>query len=120
MGALEVDTESGKKEGKVQQAVGALDRAHNMILHIPPSGKRGKGDSWRSGFYYVAKLAKVPIVCAWLDASTGTFGFEAPILPTDDVTVDMDKIRAVYADKRGFVPANESVVRLTAEGGAAK
>ena len=34
---------------------------------------------------------------------------------TGNVKADMDKIRAFYIDKRGQVPANESIIRLAAE-----
>jgi len=99
----------------VAQAVAELNQVDRMILHVPPSGTRQKTDSWKSGFYHIARLAKIPIVCAWLDASTGTFGFEAPLHVTDSVTDDMDKIRAFYADKRGFVPENESIIQMQNE-----
>eukprot|EP00035_Acanthoeca_spectabilis_P021344 m.437717 g.437717 ORF g.437717 m.437717 type:complete len:252 (+) comp18146_c0_seq1:1923-2678(+) len=113
-GAVEVDT-SGKKGGQVAQAVAAMKRAETMIMHVPPSGKRERGDHWRSGFYHIAKLADVPLVCAWLDGSTSTFGFERPLNLTGDIKSDMDKIRETYADKRGLVPENESQVRLDSE-----
>eukprot|EP00038_Savillea_parva_P022032 m.36631 g.36631 ORF g.36631 m.36631 type:complete len:254 (-) comp5426_c0_seq2:308-1069(-) len=115
MGALEVDTESGKKGGKVAQAVAELNRVDKMVLHVPPSGTRQRTEFWKSGFYHIAKLGKIPLICAWLDASTGTFGFEAPLYLTDDAKADMDKVREFYKDKRGFVPENESVVRLQNE-----
>lgn len=97
------------------QAVAAMKRAETMIMHVPPSGKRERGDHWRSGFYHIAKLADVPLVCAWLDGSTSTFGFERPLKLTGDIKSDMDKIRETYADKRGLVPENESQVRLDSE-----
>jgi len=113
MGAIPVDTT--RANGLVQQIGDLLSRSERMIVHIPPSGTRRRTDRWRSGFYHIARRADVPIFMGFLDASTRTFGYAAPLTLSGNVRQDMDVIRAFYRDKRGFVPANESVIRLKEE-----
>jgi 1-acyl-sn-glycerol-3-phosphate acyltransferase len=113
LGAMPVDTRAST--GMVGQLVEQLRASDAMILHIAPSGTRRRTERWRSGFYHVAQQAQVPVFMAYLDASTRTFGYAPPLHLSGDVKVDMDLIRAFYADKRGFVPANESRIWLKEE-----
>jgi 1-acyl-sn-glycerol-3-phosphate acyltransferase len=115
LGAIPVNTSPNAKNNLVSQLVEEAKTAERLILHIPPSGTRKKTDRWRSGFYHIALQAEIPVIPAYLDGSTKTFGYGEPIYMTGNVKADMDKIRAFYADKRGLVPANESLVRLAAE-----
>ena len=71
---------------------------------IPPEATRAKGTYWKSGFRRIAADAGVPIVLTYLDGPSRTGGFGPAFEPTDDVTADMDRIRAFYADKRGVKP----------------
>lgn len=112
-GALPVNTKG--KNNLVAHLVEKIREADRLILHIPPSGTRSRTEHWKSGFYHIALQAQIPIIPAYLDASTKTFGYGDPIYMTGNIKADMDKIRAFYIDKRGLVPANESVIRLLAE-----
>jgi len=114
MGAVPVDT--SRTNGMVSQMVEQLRAADRMIIHIPPSGTRRRTERWRSGFWHIARQAEVPVFMGYLDASTRRFGYAPPMTLTDDVGYDMDRIRTFYADKRGLVPANESVIKLKEEG----
>jgi 1-acyl-sn-glycerol-3-phosphate acyltransferase len=116
MGAVPVDTT--RANGLVDQMVARLRQSDRLIIHIPPSGTRRRGERWRSGFYHIARQADVPVFMGYLDSATRTFGYAPPLTLSGDVRRDMDVIRAFYADKRGLVPANESVIRLKEEDGA--
>ncbi len=113
LGAFPVDTEG--KNNLVAQLIERMNAEERMILHIPPSGRRKKTSHWRSGFYHIALACEVPIVPAYLDGPSKTFGYGDPIYMTGDVSHDMDQIRAFYEDKRGITVGNESVIRLKAE-----
>lgn len=113
MGAIPVDPKAGN--GMVQVLVDELMAADRMVLHLPPSGGARRTERWRSGFRHIALQTDVPVFMAYLDASTRTYGYAPPLQMSADVSADMDKIRAFYADKRGFKPANESVIRLKDE-----
>ena len=73
---------------------------------------------WKSGFYRIAEQAGVPIVCAFVDRSTRSGGFGPVIHPSGDMSADMDRIRAFYADKTGLKPNRFNVPRLREEDAA--
>ena len=53
---------------------------------------------------------------AFFDPPTRTMGFGPTFLASDDVTADMDIVRAFYADKGGIRPKNATPPRLREEG----
>jgi len=52
----------------VAASVAALQQAPGPVqLIVPPEGTRSKTRHWRTGFYYIALGAQVPIVMAYMD-----------------------------------------------------
>lgn len=92
--------------------------ADTLALVIPAEGTRTKGDYWKTGFYRIAAEAKIPIVLSYLDGPSRSGGFGPVIEVTGDVTADMDRIRAFYADKCGVKPKNKTEPRLRDEDSA--
>jgi len=86
-----------------------------LMLVIAPEGTRGRSEYWKSGFYWIAKRAGVPIVPAFLDYGTKTAGFGPPLLPSDSLVRDMDHLRGVYAGRRGLHPRDFGPVQLVEE-----
>ena len=87
------------------------------MLTVPPEGTRSRAPHWKSGFYQIARPAKVPIVMGYLDYARRRGGLGPALSPGDDLRGDMDAIRAFYADKRGKYPERFGDVRLQEEGG---
>jgi 1-acyl-sn-glycerol-3-phosphate acyltransferase len=85
------------------------------VLAIPAEGTREKVDRWKSGFYYIALGAGVPIGLGYLDFSRKTCGLGGFVMPTGNVRADMDKIRAFYKNIRGKFPEREGTPRLREE-----
>lgn len=79
------------------------DRKH-FWLAMSPEGTRAKADHWRSGFYYIALAAKVPVLLAFVDASRRECGFGKLLQLSGDVERDLQQIRTFYNDKRGIRP----------------
>jgi len=86
-----------------------------FALVVPSEATRGWAPYWKSGFYHIARRANVPIVMGFLDYRRRRGGFGPALLPSGDVTKDMDQIRAFYADKVGKFPAQFGPVRLREE-----
>ncbi len=80
-----------------------------------PPRARGPGEYWTSGFWRIARSAKLPIALAFIDGPTRTTGFGPTITASDDVVADMDKVRAFYRDKRGIHPERRTEPRLREE-----
>lgn len=117
LGGLPVDRK--RRTNLVEQAAERLVEAERLFLVVPPSGTRSRAPHWKSGFYHIARNARVPIVCAFLDYSTKTGGVGLVLTPTGDLGGDMDRLRLFYRDVRGRYPENETPIRLSEEDAAA-
>jgi 1-acyl-sn-glycerol-3-phosphate acyltransferase len=103
------------KHGVVDQIAKQFKESKKLVIVVPPSGTRKKRDYWKSGFYWIAFNAKVPILCAYLDYPHKEAGLGLSFIPTGNLKKDMDRIREYYKDKRGKFPDMESTIRLRDE-----
>jgi 1-acyl-sn-glycerol-3-phosphate acyltransferase len=117
LGGIPVDRD--RRMNLVEQAADRLREADRLFLVIPPSGTRSRAPHWKSGFYHIARTARVPIVCAFLDYATKTGGIGPVFIPSADLGADMDRLRLFYRDVRGKYPDNETPIRLSEEDAAA-
>jgi len=72
-----------------------------MCLVVPPEGTRGKTRQWKSGFYWIAHEAGVPIVMAYMDYPRKLSGLGPVFQPTGKFDADMAAIKAWYAPFKG-------------------
>ena len=72
-----------------------------MQLIVPPEGTRGHTRHWKTGFYYIAQQARVPIVLAFLDYERRVGGLGPIFQPTGDIEHDMAEIKRFYAPIKG-------------------
>jgi len=80
----------------------ALREANGPIqLVIPPEGTRSKTRYWKTGFYYIALNAKVPILMAYMDYERKVSGIGPMLHPTGDIAQDMLVVKAFYAPFKG-------------------
>jgi 1-acyl-sn-glycerol-3-phosphate acyltransferase len=86
----------------VAASAAAISQAKGPLqLIVPPEGTRGKTRYWKTGFYYIAQGAQVPIVLAYLDYEKKIGGLGPVFLPTGDLEADMLAIKAFYAPFKG-------------------
>lgn len=78
-----------------------LDADGPLQLIVPPEGTRSKTRYWKTGFYYIAREAQVPIVMAYMDYERKVSGLGPLFEPTGDVAADMAAIKAFYAPFKG-------------------
>jgi len=67
-----------------------------IALIITPEGTRSKRTEWKSGFYYLAKKAQVPIALGYLDFEKKIAGIGKIIEPSDNIENDMKELMAFY------------------------
>jgi 1-acyl-sn-glycerol-3-phosphate acyltransferase len=79
----------------IRQASGPLQ------LIAPPEGTRRKTRYWKTGFYYIAMGAGVPIVMAYMDYERKLSGLGPVFTPTGVIEADMARIKAFYAPYKG-------------------
>ena len=106
LGAIPIDRR--KSNNVVSQSITAFEQCEKMILVVPPSGTRQKVTYWKTGFYYIAHGAGVPIALGFLDYSKKVGGFGPSIMPCGNIERDMITIRRFYADITGKFPRRES------------
>jgi 1-acyl-sn-glycerol-3-phosphate acyltransferase len=102
-----------------QASTGAIERLGQRIRHadwfwlaLAPEGTRNYRDSWRSGFYHIAKAAEVPLAMAFIDYPTRTIGVTEYMQLSGNVERDLEQIRAVYAGCRGYRAAMAAPIIL--------
>src|SRR5205814_1046399 len=65
LGAVPVDRRS--PQNLVEQMANEFATRDELVLAIPPEGTRKRVEHWKTGFYYIALKAGVPIVPSILD-----------------------------------------------------
>ena len=96
----------------VDQVVAAFNAHERMALIVAPEGTRSLTKHWKTGFYYIALGAKVPIVMAYVDFSRRQCGVGPYFMPTGDIEADFKLIQEFYADKVGRHPEKQGPITL--------
>lgn len=97
------------KEGKTASNTDVIAQLFKendeLVLMISPEGTRSPNKKWKTGFYYIAQKANVPLVLGYADYGTKEVGMGLVIYP-EDFEKDMFKIMDFYKEMKGKVPEN--------------
>lgn len=107
MGGIPIDRLSSNNV--VAQTIETFNASDRLVIAIPPEGTRSKVDKWKTGFYYIALGAKVPIALGFLDYKRKTGGFLPAFYPTGDAEKDIFTIRASYSGISGKYTSQTTV-----------
>lgn len=100
LGGIAVDrSQSNNLVASSAQAI--RNASEPLQLIVPPEGTRSKTRHWKTGFYFIAHSAEVPIVMAYMDYATKRSGLGPLFAPTGDVDADMANIKAFYQPFKG-------------------
>ncbi len=110
MGGVPVDR--SVHTGFIEQVAHQFNSRDEMIFGITPEGTRSKTEFWKTGFYYIALEANIPICFSYVDFPNRTFGFGEILYPSGDIEKDFEIIKAFYKDKKGKHPENQGPVRI--------
>lgn len=77
----------------------------DLALMISPEGTRGPNNNWKTGFYYTAQKAGVPIVLGYADYAKKEAGLGKIIFPRDFES-DMKEIMEFYRTVTAKKPEN--------------
>ncbi len=87
-----------ERQNTVQQAAEWFRSSETFLLGVAPEGTRRLTAGWKTGFYWIAMEAKVPIVCAFIDYETRTGGFLPDVIhPTGNIETDFALFEKAYA-----------------------
>lgn len=107
---------SGAGANKVKEVIEIVNKAEKIELLVAPAGTRAKRDSWRSGFFHIARGANLPIYLSYLDFGKRCAGVDSrPIHLSGDTSKDMDMIRAFYAGMQGKHPEQMTPIYIKEE-----
>lgn len=111
LGGIEVNRR--QRSNFVDQIVKVFSRHEHLVVAIAPEGTRDKADYWKTGFYYIALGANVPVALGFIDFEKKTVGIGPHFYPSGDIHADFERhIRPFYADKKGMYPQKQGAVRL--------
>ena len=112
-GAVELDRHN--PGATIRALLDDAEAEESFLLGLAAEGTRSKGEYWKSGFYRISQQTGIPVTLAYLDSPSRTVGWGPTFDLSGDVTADMDRVRAFYADKQGIRPELTTVPRLREE-----
>ena len=89
------------KGSVLQSSIDKFKSGEPLFLGLAPEGTREYTESWKTGFYYLAVGAGVPILPVALDYNTKEVRFLSLVHPTGDIEADLPKI---YTQYQGVMP----------------
>ncbi len=96
----------------VDQVAAKFSERGELIIGIAPEGTRKKTSHWKTGFYYIALKAKVPIAMAYLDYGNRVIGVGPSFMPSGDIHADFEIIKDFYAGIVGKNPKRQGEITL--------
>jgi 1-acyl-sn-glycerol-3-phosphate acyltransferase len=94
LGGIPIDRRA--RHATVDAAVEAFRTRECMVLAITPEGMRKKTRYWKTGFYYIALGAGVPILLAAVDYGRKLVYTGPIIMPSGDIRADTIRLREYY------------------------
>ena len=102
MGGVPVDR--SKRNNFVDSVVDIFNEREQFAVCIAPEGTRTKVDKLKTGFYYMAKGAEIPILLCRFDYSLREVQIAKPFYTTDDMEADIEFIESYFRGVPGKYP----------------
>jgi 1-acyl-sn-glycerol-3-phosphate acyltransferase len=111
LGGIPVTRDS--KQNFVQQIVASFENSSRLIIAIAPEGTRSLVTRWKTGFYYMAMGANVPLVLGFVDYKERQVGVGPVVYPSADIEETFARLRLFYAEKVGKYPHKQGQITPT-------
>jgi 1-acyl-sn-glycerol-3-phosphate acyltransferase len=102
MGGAPLDRTPG--QNKVDAIAQLFAQKDEFRLAIAPEGTRKKVTQWKTGFYYIALNAEVPIYPVAFDYRSKTVFINPPFFPSGNLEHDLQQLKQYYKNIQGKVP----------------
>lgn len=113
LGGIGIDrrprTPGTNRPSYVDQLAGYLVQYKRIAVLVTPEGTRSPRKQWKTGFYYAALQAGVPICLGYLDYQKKEAGVGPVIHPTGDIAADMKRVLDFYRKIPGKFPEKFAV-----------
>ena len=98
-----VGVNRSKKNNTVNEIVHIYNNKEEFIISLAPEGTRKKVSKFKTGFYYIAKEANIPIIMITMDYSNKQSIISDPFYPKDNFKKDINLIESFFDGVEGKV-----------------
>ncbi len=98
-GGVQLDRTPG--QNKVDAIAEMFNKKEEFRLALSPEGTRKKVEVWKTGYYYIAMKANVPILCVAFDYSKKAIIIDKPFYPSGNIEDDTLKMRQFFKNTVG-------------------
>jgi 1-acyl-sn-glycerol-3-phosphate acyltransferase len=99
LGGVPVDRT--KRNNAVEQVIELYDAHEDFAIALAPEGTRRKVSEFKTGFYYIAKGAGIPIICVQFDYKHRCVLYGKPFYTSNDAEEDLRKLWSYFAGVEG-------------------
>ena len=93
-----------KNSNMVDSTAKIFKEREEFRLALAPEGTRKKVQQLKTGFYYIAQKAKVPIIMVAFNFGKKEVTIAEPFWPSGHLESDMQKVYTYYRDVKGKIP----------------
>lgn len=104
LGGVPVDR--SKNTNLVDAIVDLFEEREEFAICITPEGTRKKVEKLKSGYYYVAKGAKIPVILCKFDFEHRQVVLSEPHWVGDDKNEEIEYLRNYFSGVKGKIPEN--------------
>lgn len=98
-----VPVNRSKKNNTVNEIANIFNNKKEFRISLAPEGTRQKVSKFKTGFYYIAKEANVPIIMITMDYSNKQSVISDPFYPKDNFKNDMNFIESFFDGIEGKI-----------------
>ena len=102
MGGAPIDR--SKSSNTVEAVANIFKEREEFRLALAPEGTRKKVTELKTGFYYMAMAAEVPLIMVAFDFGKKCVRIAEPFSPSGNYETDLPRLKAFYKDVQGKVP----------------
>ena len=104
--------ERATSSGATERLAAAMRAEPWCWIAITPEATRGYKPHWRSGFYHLARAARVPLLLVYMDYPNKEVGLVDSLMLSGDQGADMAAIARAYAGRHGRFAQLEAPIVL--------
>lgn len=93
-----------KRKSMVEAMTDLFNEREELYIVVTPEGTRSYAPKWKTGFYWTAKNANVPITLGFIDYKHKIAGIGPIVKASGDIDKQMAELRSFYLDKTGCYP----------------
>ncbi len=102
MGGAALDRTSG--QNKVDAIAHIFNANEEFRMAMAPEGTRKKVDAWKTGYYYIAQKANIPIIPVAFDYEHKEVRIGKPYFITNNIEKDTEFLRSFFKGVKGKNP----------------